>query len=216
MGKTFKMPPLPPKFVPKPPTVDSASAGAEVVRTVGFESLMENLLALPQYALDAAGREMAVIASEVIDDAQETYVPIDKGDLKDSGDSDDWVSGMRDLQQIAMWFGGEPTAEQATHGAKDVRKYALEQHENLELHHPPLKDRVAHINAEQFFRPGGAKYLELPFSKKIPSIYPRIADAVAATLGTNASFVKMALTSDPSGNSIAPPISVDPNTGGKS
>lgn len=215
MGKTFKMPPPAPKFVPKPPTRDSGSTGAEVIRTTGCESLIENLLALPQYALDAAGREMAVIAAEVIADAQETYVPIDKGDLRDSGDSDDWVPGGRDIQQIAMWFGGEPTSEQFAHGMKDTRKYALEQHENLELHHPPLKDRNFQTHELQFFRPGGAKYLELPFDKMMPAIYPRIGDAVASALGMNSAFVKMAITSDASGNSIAPPKSIDPNTGGK-
>lgn len=198
MGKTWKAI-LPAKQVTfNKPTVDfvSGSNGAEVLRVTGAQALRDNILLLPVAAREAAAREMAVIAAEVIEDAKENYVPVDTGDLRDSGDSDDYVpDSTEEVTIVAMWFGGEVTAEELAHGKKDVREYALEQHENMEYRHSV----------------GGPKYLERPFVKIIDTVGPRIANAIAVALNLNSSFVSMALLSGDE-----PITSVDPNLGAKS
>lgn len=201
MGKTWKMPPLPPKAQFLAPKIDfvTSGAGAEVMRLVGAEALAANILMLPMIIRNAANREMSIIAHEIILDAQENYVPVDVGNLRDSGDSDEAVeNSTQEITQIGMWFGGEPTVEQTAHGVVDVRKYALEQHENMEYkHNDPARPQA------------GAKYLERPFVTKMPDIGPRIARAIAEALGMNSAFVSMALLS-----TDEPITMVDPDTGG--
>lgn len=201
MGKTWKMPPPIKKPAYVAPAVDfvSGSNNGEVVRCIGADALIANLMMLPQIARDAANREMAMIAHDVIIDAQVNYVPVDTGDLLRSGDSDEASEGTTQaVNQIAMWFGGELTGEQLSVGVKDVRAYALEQHENMEFkHHDATRPQA------------GAKYLEKPFLAAVPTVGPRIANAVAEAMGLNPSFVAFGLLS-----TNEPITMVDPNTGG--
>lgn len=167
---TFRMPALPKKIVLTPPKVDfvSESEGAEVsFKAIGLEALEENLKKLAPAVQNAAGYEMAKIAAEIIEDAKENYVPVDTGDLKASGDSDSYdETKLFSIIKIAMWFGGEVGPEALEHGVKDVRSYALEQHENLLFHH----------------NVGGPKYLERPFLIAEPTMLKRIADACGIAL----------------------------------
>lgn len=183
-GKTFKMPPLAPKAKFVPPTIDfeSGSAGAEVSFTCrGLKSLEANLLSMPKIAVDAAGYEMADIAKEVIEDAQENFVPVDTGALKQSGDYDEYEPGKGiGIAHIAMWFGGVVGPEALEHGVIDVQAYALEQHENMEYRH----------------NIGGPKYLERPFMKAMPTILPRIAEAIDKAMGGN-NVMQIDITSGP-------------------
>lgn len=172
-GKTFRMPTIPPKLKVETPKFfkslgDDAEIGFQVHDATG---LIGTLLSLPQVALDAAGYEMSKIANEVIDDAKENYVPVDTGNLKDSGDYDDYEPNRgQTLAQIGMWFGGDITREQALHGRNaNARLYALDQHENMTYKHLI----------------GGPKYLERPFQKKFPQIRDRLAGAIRAALGDN-------------------------------
>lgn len=207
MGKVWKMPVLP--VTPKPviiaPTVDneSRSANAEVLfRSTGAKSLAQTLLLLPQTYLDAAGYEMAVIGREVIIDAQANYVPYDVGDLSASGDSDEYTPGSIDAAQIAMWFGGEIGPEAVAHGVVDVRRYALEQHENMEYHHPAMKkDSKGNVTGggpvgggPPGSGTGGPKYLERPLQKIEHTVVPRLAAAIAKVGDMNTAFVLMGLT----------------------
>lgn len=202
MGKVWKMPL--PSVTPKPvivaPTVDneSASVNAEVVfRSTGAKSLAATLIQLPQVYIDAAGYEMAVIGREVIMDAQANYVPVDTGDLSSSGDSDEYEQGSKyGKVLIAMWFGGEVGPEAASMGVADVRKYALEQHENMEYHHPALNSLG--LGGPVGGGPpgsgtGGPKYLERPLQKIEHTVVPRLAAAIAKVGDMNPAFVLMAL-----------------------
>lgn len=172
-GKTFRLPPIPPKLKVEPPKFyKSLGSDAEI----GFEvhdatGMIATLLALPQVALDAAGYEMSKIANEVIDDAKENYVPVDTGNLKDSGDFDDYEPNRgQTLAQIGMWFGGDITREQAAHGrTANAKLYALDQHENMTYKH----------------QIGGPKYLERPFQKRYSEVRDRLAGAIRAALGDN-------------------------------
>lgn len=170
MGKVWKLPPL----VKKPivaPTIDFVSGGENSEVTVtgaGFKSLFANLESIHINARDAAGFEMAQFLADVITLAKDgDYVPFLTGDLKSTGDSDEYVPAFGEMiAQLAAWFGAETTAEQKIHGVPDASKYALVQHEDLLFNHP---------------NGGGPKYLERPFDEMIPSLRDRIARAVAAS-----------------------------------
>lgn len=197
---TWKMPPLPPKPAFQPKSVDftSEGAGAEVLRVLGAKALAENILMLPLIAREAAAREMAIIAHDIIVDAQINYVPVQTGNLSRSGDSDPYVEGStQQVTSIGMWFGGVVSPEALSHGVADVRKYALEQHEDMMLDHS--KSIGGPLN--------GAKYLERPFVKMIPEINKRISVAVAAALNSNPAFINLAISE----GSLT---SVDPSFGG--
>lgn len=204
MGKVWKVPVLPvtPKPVIVAPTVDnehtSTNAGV-VFRSTGAKSLAQTLLLLPQTFVDAAGYEMAVIAREVIIDSQANYVPYDVGDLSASGDSDEYVPGSKaETVQIAMWFGGEIGPEAKAHGVVDVRRYALEQHENMEFHHPAMNFKTGVGGPVGGGPPGsgtgGPKYLERPLQKIEHTVVPRLAAAIARVGDMNTAFVIMGLT----------------------
>lgn len=167
MGKTWKLPPLPPKAeLPKLDFV-SGSQDAEVVEIYGTQALYNNILKMQEVCVDAAGYEMEAIAREVIQDAQDNYVPVVTGNLQKSGDSDDYKPGRNQGIRIAMWFGGVVGPEALAAGVVDVREYAAEIHDNLTLNHP---------------HGGGAKYLALPFDKIRGTITGRLAQAVGKTM----------------------------------
>lgn len=203
MGKVWKMPL--PVITPKPtivaPTVDSESRSdnAEVIfRSSGARSLAATLLMIPQTYLDAAGYELAAIGREVIIDAQANYVPVDTGDLSASGDSDEYEPGSSaGRAQIAMWFGGEVGPEAASVGIRDVRRYALEQHENMEYHHPPMNKKTGVGGPVGGGPPGsgtgGPKYLERPLQKIEHTVVPRVSAAIARVNDMNAAFVEMGI-----------------------
>lgn len=183
--RVFKLPPLPP-LKPVSPYADFVSrgeaAGVEVSAS-GLGALEQNIKNLGPIAMDAAGRKMEQIAGEIITDAKENgYVPEDTGDLKDSGDWDEYNQVGRvnnpTITEIKMWFGAPLTARalretavlSKTQGLKvhDPNKYALDQHENFSYVHP---------------RGGGPKYLEIPFTKREPTIMAEIAAAVDEAFG---------------------------------
>ncbi len=199
----FRMPPLPPKVKPVPVQIDYTSPGgvAEVgVQVKGLAALEANLRQMGSVAMDAAGYEMANIAAEVIEVAKDRYVPIDIGNLRDSGRSDEYQPNRgQTITTIRMWFGGtedeltvnemeaaDITGRKAYFGsAKRIRykinpanRYALEQHENMSYDHHGV---------------GGPKYLEIPFNNIIHTIQPRIASAVAEAIGMGAAFVSFGI-----------------------
>lgn len=173
---TWRMPPIPPTPRLEKPKVDfvSGGAGSDVEFSYsGLEALEANLLKLGEYAMDAAGYEMANIARDVIADAKgetwdDSMVPILSGALRDSGDHDEYAPGRaQSFIQIAMWFGAPIGPEAREAGIKDTHVYAIAQHEDLTFAHEY----------------GGAKYLEIPFEARKPEVAPRIAKAVGRALG---------------------------------
>lgn len=188
-----RLPPLPP--IPRkmaPPTADFVSGGEAAgveVSASGLTSLEANIRSLGSVAMEAAGREMELIMSEVIKDAQDNYVPWDTRDLIDSGDWDQYDQIGRvtnpTIVEIKGWF-GSPLTELAAHQAMvlgrtqglfvhDPNKYALAQHEGID----PASGKP-YVN---YTHGGGPKYLELPFTKIVPTIAPRIMLAVNKALG---------------------------------
>lgn len=214
MGKVFKAPMQAAdvarlaKIKVVPPTIDwkSGSEGAEVYfQSKGAKSLQETLLQLGSGMMEVAVEEMTKIAAEVILDAKENYVPVDTGNLRDSGNSDEYIPNRgQTVAQIAMWFGGVVTKEEAAHGVKDVRGYALEQHENLEYHHPAMDYKTGFGGPVGGGPPGsgtgGPKYLERPLQVMEPKVVPRIASRIAEAMAeaggtiTNPAFIAFAGT----------------------
>lgn len=173
---TWRLPPLPPKPRMERPKVDFVSGGADSDVSVsysGLEALEANLRKIGEYAMDAAGYEMANIQRDVIADAKgdswdTSLVPIQFGDLRDSGDHDEYKPGRgQSFIQIASWFGAPIGPEASEAGIKDTSIYAAAQHEDLTYQHEY----------------GGPKYLEIPFERHRPTVAPRIAKAVANALG---------------------------------
>lgn len=168
------MPSIAPKLKIEPPKSygslgKDAEVGFQVVQDAS--GLIDTLMNLPQTAMDAAGYEMSKIASEIIQDSKDNYVPVDTGNLKDSADFDDYQPNRgQTLAQIGMWYAGDITAEQIAHGLNvNAKLYALEQHENLSYRH---------------HGGGQAKFLEIPFDKKFGEIRDRLAAAIREALGT--------------------------------
>ena len=196
MGKTFRLPPLPPKLVVQPPKVDFDSGGASAdvsFACSGLQSLSETLLSLGKVYRDAAGYKMADIAHEIIEDAKDNYVPYETGALHDSGDADEYDPATSpDITEIAMWFGAPGSQIESSPGArttlevtvkrrmtenegltqtKDPSLYALEQHENMIYKHHPPPDQT------------GPKYLERPFNARAPRMAEEIAESVGIAFG---------------------------------
>ena len=173
----------------------SVGTGSEVMYSLwGFEALVANIAELPQAARDAAGFEMEAIAAEVIATAKDGMVPYLSGRLSSSGGSDVYEP-TKDLtiSDISMWFGapnsgvasGNETfteAEALQSGAHKVEtdpsEYALIQHEDLTFNHP---------------QGGGPKYLEIPFLEAVPTVLPRVANAIAGVMDLNPAFVSFAI-----------------------
>ena len=213
MGKLLPpLPPLRPKIAFVAPTQDFSSGNEDlaVIRSFGMKALLANLAILPAAIVDAAGFEVATIMREVILESQETYVPVDTGDLSESGNSDEYVagSGVGGIATLRAWFGESMGETAHARGVHDPYLYALEQHENTELHHPPLHTRTKEMAGHAFFRPGGPKYLETPFNNKAPSVAPRVGKAISETLTFSAPFADIAMEAGPA-------TVVNPDAGGK-
>lgn len=186
-GKTWKLPPLPQKPKFEAPKVDWQSGGLGVdvfYQMEGMEALQNNIDMLPQFYQDVAGREMTVIASEIIEEAREKYVPYRFGALRDSAGFDEYEpgKGIR-VTEIGMWFGapgsgldeGSALAVHEGLSVKDPSVYAEDQHENLSYAHPV----IGPVETPQ------AKYLEIPVLLKAPDVPQRIASAIDAAGGPN-------------------------------
>lgn len=95
------------------------------------------------------------------------FVPVDLGVLKDSGYVQRPVRRGLDIE-VTLGFGGAAQA------------YAMRQHEDLELHHPPLKSRKGHIGSQV----GGPKYLERPMTEEEDHVYEALESAIDALIET--------------------------------
>lgn len=188
--RVFRPRATPAKLVIQQPKVDyqSGGEGADLFMSIsGIDALVATLRAMPQVAKDAAGFEMADIAHEIIEDAKANYVPWETGELRDSGNADEYTPNSgAEITEIKMWFGQSrsESANAAIQAAilvgdlsgapRDPSEYAEIQHEDMLFKHP---------------RGGGPKYLEIPFNKVLNTIVPRIASKIFESWGGGASEV---------------------------
>lgn len=128
--------------------------GADIT-FAGADDLLEQLRALPERALRAAGAELYQRAEAIMADAKENYVPVDLGALRDSGHVEPPVFA-DDGVRVTLGFGG---------AAQD---YALIQHEDMSLHHP---------------NGGGPKFLERPLLQHGETLVQDMADGIRSALG---------------------------------
>lgn len=197
MGKTWRLPPIPPKLVVAPPTQDlriNTSNPDVYFKVTGSKSLQDTLLRIGIVARNAVGAEMSAIGRDIIDDARE-IVPQLSFRLRDSGDCDQYQPG--DPLEIGVWFGGLPTGESSglenvsfakasqsgLHEQVDPSVYAAEQHETL------------HMN---YTTPGtGPKYLERPFMEHSATVERRLAIAIENAMGGGLNQIFSDLTNAP-------------------
>lgn len=113
-------------------------------------------------AVKAARGAAWEFGEEVMEDSQENYVPIDTGDLKDTGHTQWEDSG--NVFRVTLGYGG-PSAG-----------YALAVHENLNM--SPVGTVIHNrLGGGVHERIGGPKYLERPFRKAAPQFLKRIKEA---------------------------------------
>lgn len=172
------------------------------VGTLGLELLEATLRQAPRAAQMAAGFKMADWAHDVMALSRAEYVPKDTFALHDSGMADEYdPSTDAGITQIAMWYaapgyvGGadqgfvtatdihgqvigtyrQSTARSGGMVLKQPERYALEEHENMELQHPPGSGQRGGVP--------GPKYLERPFLLKQHELMPAIAQAITEAWG---------------------------------
>lgn len=142
----------------------------EIETTSDLRSLEETLAALGVRARQAVGAALYGIGQEIITDAQEHYVPVDLGVLKDSGMVGEPEYSAGEIA-VSMGFGG---------AASD---YAIAVHEHLSEHSPVSWKAAEASGHGVHFTVGGPKYLERPFLDKAPHVDDELADALRAELG---------------------------------
>lgn len=114
------------------------------------------------------GGELYKLGEEIMTDAKDEYVPVDQGILRGSGFVNEPVVETAQIS-VTLGFGGAAEA------------YALKQHEDLSLHHPPKdtghdEHRLSNMDA----RPNaGSKYLERPVLAKAHLLPERCGAIVA-------------------------------------
>ena len=126
----------------------------------GYKQLQVKLNAAPRRARYKLGKQFYIEAMKVMEISQAVYVPIDSGALVDSG----FVKKPRllGLFGVDVVFGyGKGNKSKA---------YATIQHEDLSLHHPPLRRKKHGYSG----RAGQAKYLSTPFAISVPGIVMRL------------------------------------------
>lgn len=130
----------------------------------GAESLsraLEDIRLSLRTKLDAAVGEEA---DAILDDAKANYVPVDKGDLRDSGTVTE--------NKIVTLSG--PIEYTISFGSGESAAYAVTVHEHPSEHDPASWKKAGAVN----FHKGGPKFLEIPFRKAATGMAERIAAKV--------------------------------------
>jgi hypothetical protein len=128
------------------------------VRIDGVETVQRELGRSGAQVETAMKRAMFDAVNEIARGADQ-LVPVDTGNLR--------ASRMVDIKQV-----GQRVEAEVTYGGTGTQ-YALVQHENLELWHPPKppgKSKVGGRQGSGPVEPGsgrGPKYLEVPFTQEV-------------------------------------------------
>lgn len=128
-----------------------------MIKIATFPTLSSIITAMPHLAgtiKREIAKEVNIWAEEVMTISKQDFVPVDTGNLRASGHVIPPDPAMEPMV-VTLAFGG-PSAD-----------YALEVHENLEVHH----------------NVGQAKYLEAPFYERLPQLQPNINEAVNRAVG---------------------------------
>lgn len=127
----------------------------------GQEELLRVLQRAPLRAEEALARALYLEAREIMKKSTREYVPIDNGFLRASaavGPPTKTGMGVK----VEMGYGGA------------ARAYAVVQHEDETLSHPPKNPRKR-TGTTRSRRPGRAKYLSLAFEERLPMIPANLA-----------------------------------------
>lgn len=138
------------------------SAGAVKFNVRGDGALRAKIMTMRALFPEFVDRALKEEAQDILNDAQENYVPVETEELKDSGRVENILRGTG--REVAIRFGGTPETE----------PYAIAVHEHLSAASPPSwKGKTI-----RWSKPGtGPKYLEIPFNKAISNGYlARMAD----------------------------------------
>jgi len=130
----------------------------------GAQQLEQVLLRAPARAQQALGMALYREAQKTMALSKRDYVPVDMGVLRGSGTVKPpkriGVMGV----EIVMGYGGAAKA------------YAVVQHENLSLSHPPKRPR-RRTGTRSSRRPGTARYLAIPMKERELGMEERLAFA---------------------------------------
>lgn len=130
----------------------------------GQEELLRVLTRAPLYAQDALARALYREANEIMKKSVRDYVPIDNGFLRGSAAVGTPVKMANGGVRVDMGYGGAAKA------------YAVVQHEDETLSHPPKNPRRTGTKATS--RPGRAKYLKLAFDERAPKVPMNLAVSI--------------------------------------
>jgi hypothetical protein len=135
----------------------------------GQQELRAVLMRAPQHAQNALGRALWREGTIIMAKSMTQYVPIDMGTLKGSAvvARPTKVGAFGVLVQ--MGYGGAAKA------------YAVKQHEDTSLSHPPKRQRKRYTSKGRRIipkRPGRAKYLSLAMEERAPEIPQNLAIAI--------------------------------------
>lgn len=128
---------------------------------LGESELRAILQRAPERALDALARGLYAEARAIIKKSVDAYVPIDHGYLRASaavGAPQRIGPGV----SVSFGYGGA------------ARAYAVVQHEDTTLSHPPKNPRPR-TGTHHTSRPGRAKYLSLAFEERRPQVPANLA-----------------------------------------
>ena len=144
-----------------------------VLKLSGIEEVRQKLEAFGVDTAHAAGRAIYSTAQHVANQSQ-ALVPVDTGALRGTMDVTRVKSfTQKDIRSVISY--GGPSAP-----------YALEQHENLKLWHPPKPPGKSVVGKRQGSGPkepgerGGPKYLEFPFLEETKNWPARFAERLIA------------------------------------
>lgn len=136
----------------------------------GTEELRAVLARAPHRAQDALARALYREAHAIMNKSKRDYVPIDNAILKGSAVVAAPIRTGTGVI-VMMGYGGAAKA------------YAVIQHENTALNHPPKNPRRRYTKSGRLrrpSRPGRAKYLSLAFDERVPEIPANLAIACDA------------------------------------
>ena len=123
----------------------------------GVAEMKGKMLQAAKRQRENAKESLQAHAEEILEDAQENYVPVDEGNLRDSG-----AVTVSDGLRVTIGFGDAATAA-----------YAAAVHEHPSDFDPPSWRQADHVN----FKPEGhgPKFLEIPFMAAVGTLPQSLA-----------------------------------------
>lgn len=135
----------------------------------GVDELRAVLMRAPEYAQQAMGMALWREGTIIMRKSMTEYVPIDMGTLKGSA-----------VVARPMKIGAFGVLVQMGYGGA-AKAYAVKQHEDETLSHPPKRRRKRYTSKGRLkrpSRPGRAKYLSLAMDERAPEIPQNLAIAI--------------------------------------